>query len=152
MVATMTDRDISGRVARLDLTLIKEKLHDEDEGAGWSREFCDRVEIEYRRYLVLSGTYTDPADAVVPSRMVDTFWHAHILDTQAYTADCEAVFGEFLHHFPYFGTRGPEDAQDLGDSYDRTLARYELLFGLPPMDIWARTGASRCPKCGNRCK
>jgi len=134
----------------LDFTMIKLKLMDADEGQGWSASFCDRVETEYRRYLALNRRYADRA--IVPSKTVDNFWHAHILDTQAYAPDCEAVFGEFLHHYPYFGMRGEEDAQALGDAYDDTLNLYELHFGPPPEDLWARSGASRCPNCGRRCR
>ena len=134
----------------LDLSMIKLKLADADEGVGWSSVHCDEVETEYRRYLALSRAY--PGEAIVPSRIVDTFWHYHILDTQAYAVDCEGLFGFFLHHFPYFGMRGPDDAQALGDAYDRTLSHYETHFGAPPADIWQRTGAARCPNCGNRCK
>ena len=109
-----------------------------------------RVAVEYRRFLALTRRY--PNDAIVPSKIVDTLWHGHILDTQAYAADSERLFGFFLHHFPYFGMRGPADAQALGDAYDNTLGLYEKHFGLPPTDLWQRTGASRCPNCGSRCK
>jgi hypothetical protein len=134
----------------LDLGMIKTKLMDRNEGAGWSPERCAEVEVEYRRYLALSRAY--PTRAIVPSRIVDTFWHYHILDTQAYAEDCQRIFGFFLHHYPYFGMRGLEDAQALGDAYDQTLEVYERNFGLAPTDIWARSGAARCPNCGNRCK
>lgn len=134
----------------LDFSMIKLKLMDAEEGQGWSADYCDRVEVEYHRYLALNRCYRDKA--IVPSKLVDAFWHAHILDTQAYAPDCEAVFGEFLHHFPYFGMRGEEDAQALGDAYDETLRLYELHFGPPPEDLWARSGASRCPNCGRRCR
>ena len=133
-----------------DLSMTKMKLMDHEEGPGWTSEYCDRVETEYRRYLALSRRY--PEKAIVPSKIVDTFWHFHILDTQAYAPDCERTFGYFLHHFPYFGMRGDEDALALGAAYDETLDLYELHFGAPPEDLWARTGASRCPNCGNRCR
>lgn len=134
----------------IDLSMIRMKLMDHEEGASWSATYCQRVETEYLRYLALSREY--PSSAVVPSREVDIFWHYHILDTQAYMADCERVFGYFLHHYPYFGMRGPEDAQALGDAYDNTLRLYELHFGPPPTDIWERTGMARCPNCGRRCR
>jgi hypothetical protein len=134
----------------LDLSMIKVKLMDPEEGAGWAPEYCNRVEVEYRRYLALSRRYSERP--IVPSKIIDAFWHAHILDTQAYGPDCERAFGYFLHHYPYFGMRGPEDAQALGDAYDKTLELYEQHFGGVPEDLWARTGASRCPNCGNRCK
>ena len=143
-------QDMLSGIAAIDFSMIKLKLMDTDEGEGWSANHCDRVEREYRRYLALSRQYPDKA--VVPSKVVDTFWHFHILDTQAYADDCDSAFGYFLHHYPYFGMRGEEDATALGAAYDETLALYELHFGYPPEDLWAREGASRCPNCGRRCR
>jgi hypothetical protein len=145
-----SDADLRSRIASLDLTMIATKLLDPEEGAGWTEEYSARVETEYRRYLELTGLYPD--EAIVPSKIVDTFWHGHILDTQAYAPDCDRVFGFFLHHFPYFGMRGPDDAAALGDAYDRTLELYALHFGEAPEDLWARSGAARCPNCGSRCR
>ena len=36
----------------------------------------------------------------MPSKTVDTIWHAFILHTQAYKAWCESALGFFLHHTP----------------------------------------------------
>jgi hypothetical protein len=47
------------------------------------------------------------------AKIVDEIWHQHILDTHAYHRDCDAIFGSYLHHFPYFGMRGDADAQAL---------------------------------------
>lgn len=134
----------------LDFSMLIQKLMDPEEGKGWNRQYCHRVAFEYRRFLALTRHYPD--QAIVPSKIVDTFWHAHILDTQAYAPDCQRQFGFFLHHFPYFGMRGPEDAQSLGSAYDDTLELYETHFGAPPADLWVRSGAARCPNCGNKCK
>lgn len=134
----------------LDLGMVMLKLQDGEEGMGWSLERCEEVASEYRKFLALTRTY--PEKAIVPSKVVDTFWHFHILDTQAYFVDCERLFGFYLHHFPYFGMRGPEDAAALGEAYDETLELYELHFGVPAGDLWVRTGAARCPNCGQRCK
>ena len=142
--------DIDDGFDDLDLRMITEKLMDVEEGQGWSRDYCDRVAVEYRRFLALTRHYPD--QAIVPSKIVDAFWHAHILDTQAYAPDCERLFGFFLHHYPYFGMRGPEDAQAPGSAYDETLSLYTKHFREPPPDLWARTGAARCPNCGVRCK
>jgi hypothetical protein len=147
---TAADDLLDDDIAGLDLSMMMTKLMDHDEGQSWSADYCMRVAVEYRRFLSLTRIYRDRA--VVPSKIVDTFWHAHILDTQAYSVDCERLFGFFVHHFPYFGMRGPEDAQALGDAYDTTLALYAKHFGPAPVDLWARTGAARCPNCGNRCK
>ena len=146
----VTSDDFFASVKSIDLSMVKAKLLDPEEGAGWSADFCDRVEVEYRRFLALTLHYREKA--IVPSRIIDTFWHGHILDTQAYAEDCSRTFGFFLHHYPYFGMRGPEDAAALGSAYDETLRLYEEHFGPPPTDLWARSGAARCPNCGNRCK
>ena len=142
--------DVPSDIASIDLSMVKLKLMDAEEGEGWSSEQCERIELEYRRYLALSLQYSDRP--IVPSRLVDAFWHFHILDTQAYADDCDQIFGYFLHHYPYFGMRGEEDALALGAAYDETIVLYEAHFGHPAEDIWAREGASRCPNCGRRCR
>lgn len=42
----------------------------------------------------------------------------------------------FLDHFPYFGMRSEQDAQDLEDAYADTLRRYEDAFGEMPDRTW----------------
>jgi len=85
-----------------------------------------------------------PRDKIVPNKLVDAFWHAHILDTMKYAADCEHVFGHFVHHFPYFGLRGEEDARELQDAFATTKQRYENLFGAGFGDSRADGQASVC--------
>lgn len=114
-------------IAALDLTMVKRKLMDKNEGKGWSQDKVDDVDVRYRRFLLLNATVPDVD--IVPTTDVDTMWHAHILDTQAYAVDCEMIFGEFFHHFPYFGLRGPEDAADLQRAFTATCALYEQTFG-----------------------
>ena len=111
----------------LDLGCIKLKLMDRDEGYGWSREFADQMELAYRRFLTLMAKY--PHETIAPSKDVDRFWHAHILDTLKYAEDCQGVFGYFVHHFPYFGMRGEGDAKNLAAAAERTRALYEREFG-----------------------
>jgi hypothetical protein len=134
-------------IDKIDLSMVKMKLMDPDEGEGWDNETADRMILEYRKYLLLTKKY--PEQSVVPCKMVDKVWHHHILDTRAYVVDCETVFGEFLHHFPYWGMRGEEDALSLYSAYDATLQLYQKHFGYSPdASIWTRTGAARCPNCG----
>ena len=94
-------------IASLDLEPIKVKLMHEESGEGWSLERANAVEFEYRRFLYLMKKY--PNEQTAPLVDVDTFWHYHILDTMKYAVDCDAVFGHFLHHFPYIGLRGEDD-------------------------------------------
>jgi hypothetical protein len=94
-------------IASLDLEPIKVKLMHEESGEGWTLERANAVEFEYRRFLFLMKKF--PQEQTAPLVDVDTFWHYHILDTLKYAADCDAVFGYFLHHFPYIGLRGEDD-------------------------------------------
>ncbi|QOY95655.1 glycine-rich domain-containing protein-like [Massilia sp. UMI-21] len=114
----------------LDLAPIKMKLMHVESGEGWSALRADAVETEYRRFLFLMKKYPD-AEAS-PTVDVDTFWHYHILDTMKYAQDCEAVFGYFLHHYPYvgIGVDAVEGAQVQAGERMRMI--YEAEFGAEP--------------------
>jgi hypothetical protein len=125
--ATKSIEQTVAAINALDLDPIKVKLMDPEEGQGWTREYVDRVEIAYRRFLTLLVTFPD--ETIAPTKDVDKFWHGHILDTMKYAEDCERVFGYFLHHFPYFGMRGEQDAANLRDASSRMHSIYEREFG-----------------------
>jgi hypothetical protein len=111
----------------MDFFMIKLKLQDSEEGPGWTPEVCDAVEKEYKRFLALKRAYTDRE--IVPNKLVDIFWHQHILDTAKYVSDCENLFGHFLHHYPYFGMQGVDDYANLCSAFEETKVLYELHFG-----------------------
>lgn len=140
----MKSDKVTEEINELEFDLLKQKLMCSEEGEGWSAEFTETVEREYRRFLELTKAYPDLA--IVPSGPIDTFWHYHILDTQKYGPDCEKVFGFFLHHFPYFGMRNAEDDSNLSYSWDNTVDLYRQHFGEPPVGLWDK--GTRCPKCG----
>lgn len=123
----MTAEQMIEAVFAMDLDPIKFKLMDTKEGHGWTREEADRHELEYRRFLALVAMY--PEEAITPDTNVDKFWHGHILDTMKYAEDCQRVFGYFLHHFPYFGMRGDEDAANLAEAAAKTRSLYQQEFG-----------------------
>jgi hypothetical protein len=114
-------------IAALDLEPIKVKLMHEESGEGWSLERANAVEFEYRRFLILMKKF--PNEHTAPLVDVDTFWHYHILDTLKYAADCDAVFGHFLHHFPYIGLRGEDDEAAHVRAGMRMKELYEETFG-----------------------
>lgn len=120
-------------IQALDLGPIKFKATREADGYGWTAAHAHRVELAYRRYLILHAMH--PQMPLAPERDVDRFWHLHILDTRKYAADCEAVFGRFLHHFPYFGLRGEDDARALQDAFAQTQALYAQTFGEPATSL-----------------
>lgn len=131
------------KVAQLDFSMLRRKLTEE---RGWTREYCDEVEDLYRKFLALNVRYRDKK--ICPTGPIDDFWHAHILDTRAYFADCDLLFGEYLHHFPYFGMRGKEDRADLESAFEESLNLFVLHFGVDPTagDAQARScSPQRCP-------
>lgn len=114
-------------IAALDLDPIKVKLMHKESGEGWSLAYVDAVEFEYRRFLYLVKQF--PHEQVAPLFDVDVFWHYHILDTMKYAADCETVFGYFLHHFPYVGLRGEQDLEAHHRVSERMRELYEDTYG-----------------------
>lgn len=133
---------VKARIADLDLEPIKFKLVKE---YNYSREDVDTLDKWYRRFLFL--TFKHKSRPIVVSEAIDTFWHQHILDTHKYAEDCEMVFGEFLHHFPYFGLRGDEDQRALRAAYQKTLELMREEFGESP-NLEDATLASSCSDCG----
>jgi len=110
---------------------------------------------EYRRMLLLIQKFPDAP--VVPSKLVDLVWHEHILDTQTYKRDSQALFGRYIHHAPAFGD--DEDAsvkaekqamlQDQGEMFKKYVQLFE---DEPRTDVWPTaqplTGAgARLPDC-----
>lgn len=128
------------QILELDLDPIKVKLMHRQSGEGWSLAKTEAVEREYRRFLILMKMY--PNEPTAPLEDVDTFWHYHILDTMKYAADCEAIFGYFLHHFPYVGMRGEEDAADLVRIGARMQELYESTF----QESYAAAAAAFCTR------
>jgi len=131
------------KVAMLDFSMLNRKLVEE---YGWTAEFCQEVEGLYRKFLSLNMHYPDKK--ICPTGPIDEYWHAHILDTHAYARDCDALFGKFLHHFPYFGMRGPEDRANLEAAFEESLDLFVTHFGVDPTagDLQARScSPQRCP-------
>jgi len=131
------------RVAALDFSMIKRKLVEEH---AWMVDACDDAERLYRMFLALNIRY--PMRKICPTGPIDEFWHAHILDTVAYATDCQTLFGGLLHHFPYFGMRGPEDRANLEHAFSETIDLFIKHFGIDPTvgDAQARgCSPQRCP-------
>ena len=138
---SLSPGDIRANVMALDLECIKFKLVNSDEGPGWSREKVEDVCVQYRRFLFLCATV---GKGIVPTKDIDEFWHYHILDTRKYAEDCEHAFGFFLHHFPYLGMRGEEDAALLKQYFENTKELYHQEFG-----VEYGVGSADCENCGN---
>lgn len=124
-------------VASLDFSRLKHKYTASTE-AEMTPEEWDNAQREYQRFLTLKTLH--PQEVLVPTKEVDTIWHAHILDTRSYRHDCERLFGRFIDHYPYFGIYGDDDYANLQNAFERTCELYEKHFGPIP----DQANATRC--------
>lgn len=134
-------------IEAIDFTMVKLKIRDNEEGLGWSAAQSDAAELEYQKFLALKRTY--PEKEIVPNKMVDLFWHQHILDTRKYAEDCQTIFGYFMHHFPYFGMKDEQDMQNLVDAFEETKELYQLHFS---DEFTGEAPKCKAPKCRTACK
>ena len=113
------------KVNQIDLSPINEKLQHENP-VRWTDEALAQAETNYRRYLALNLLY--PSETLSVNKDLDDYWHQHILDTRKYAADCETVFGYFLHHYPYFGMQDGQEQQQNMEAFALTQQLWEETF------------------------
>jgi hypothetical protein len=116
------------KVGQLDFSKINKKLQ-YDDPKRWNDKTIAETEEAYRRFLALNLLYPNKNLAV--TRLLDDYWHNHILDTRKYAADCEKVFGKLLHHYPYFGLPGEKDEGENVPALAVTQRIWEQAFGAP---------------------
>jgi len=110
----------------LDLGPLAYQLMQARSGCGWSKAQTLQNIAGYLAFLYLVDHY--PRLQLVPTQAVDQVWHHHILDTQKYAEDCQHLFGQLIHHFPYLGTRGDADQQQWRQSYALTQVLFRRHF------------------------
>ena len=95
----------------LDFSLQKRKM---TETFGWHPDIVLDMENLYIKFLALHKTLWsfNLSFTIIPNRLIDEFWHAHILDTEKYMEDCNKIFGKYFHHFPYYGMIDEEDRKN----------------------------------------
>ena len=75
-------------ITKLDLSKIKHKLL-LDRSLNWDKTKIDTVEREYKRFLSIIKLY--PNEIIVPNKLVDEFWHMHILSKKTVVEKVLAV-------------------------------------------------------------
>ena len=116
------------KVGRIDLAPINRLLQYENP-AFWTDDTVARTEADYRRLLALNLLYS--GETIVVNKILDDYWHQHILDTAKYSSDCQELFGYYLHHDPYFGLDGEEDRQRNREGFAATQQLWEETFDVP---------------------
>lgn len=134
-------------IDELDLEPVAFKLvHPEPGETSMTIEEADALITKYRRFLKLCVMY--PEQSIVPSKEIDEVWHLHVLDTAMYAADCDAIFGYLLHHFPYFGLRGEADLDMLHMKAAETRELYMRHFD---EDMYEGSTNDPKPSCTGDC-
>ena len=72
---------------------------------------ADLVERGFRQFFMACAR-SDGKHVAMPSKAVDAYWHALILDTRSYAEWCERTLGRFLHHVPAERLGGDAAAND----------------------------------------
>jgi hypothetical protein len=109
---------------KLDLTYLAKRLVDKE---GWSPKDAKESVKRYKRFLLLALKH--PNHNGTPTEDIDEVWHAHILYTKQYMADCQAIFGKYLHHAP--GKEGKRETKKMQNSFAETCRLYQKEFGEP---------------------
>ena len=123
------EHEVIAAIHALDLESVKMRVMDAELGEGWSREYADSIEAAYKTYLTMLVKYPGDAEDIMLAEDVDEFWHTHILQTMKYAQDCQAVFGNFLHHEPHVGERTAADVEKRAAMAERTRQIYAKEFG-----------------------
>ena len=127
-----------------DFKLAIEKIVEVKDGT-WDVARAEDAVRNYKRYMAVTKALGGVQ--LVPNGDIDEVWHMHILDTRAYMRDCEQLFGEYLHHYPYFGMLGEENRDQWLDAQSESAALWQTLFGhaLYGVDQAAQKCPQACP-------
>lgn len=123
MTTPLTDNPA---INALDLEPIKFLMRENPTFLGWDEALTEHVATMYRQFLYLIWKYPD--EDIHPTYEVDVFWHGHILDTRKYVDDCTAIFGRYIHHYPYAGLLGQASVEESDAVASRTLELIRLEF------------------------
>ncbi|RML42250.1 hypothetical protein ALQ95_200126 [Pseudomonas syringae pv. ribicola] len=125
-------------IGAMDFSAIREKLCSDDPllCRRWSPLEAEIGIQYYKNFLYINKKYQRDYAVLPPLLEVDEIWHHHILDTRSYIKDCEEIFGYYFHHYPYFGTRGQNDKNNLNTAFQIVQELYKEEFGYYMAKIW----------------
>jgi hypothetical protein len=122
-------------VDKIRFDLIKWKMNNSPE-IGLTKNEIEIAIEEYKRFLTLK--IRNPKTSLSPTSLMDKVWHMHILDTKRYAADCERMFGKFLHHDPsYREFDSTQRTAELANAFESMKSLYSLMYGHDPISAQA---------------
>jgi len=129
-------QDMIDRIAQVDFSEVVRLLTEIPGGFRYPILQVRDALCLYKRLLTVNGLHW--GCRAVPSPSIDVIWHAHLQLTEKYDADCQHMFGAFLHHDPLFGTRDQPDREKYARAKEWTKAAMLHYFGLSGEDYTAR--------------
>lgn len=121
------DTQFLSKLNAIDFGPIVFKLMHAEDSNPMTRAQAENAIKKYKMFLYLNFKY--PNTRLVPNKLIDRAWHAHLLDSQLYDLHCLILFKRKFHHFPYFGLRGKEDARIFLLAAGRSKVLFEEHFG-----------------------
>ena len=110
-----------GETMNININNLENKVKREN---NWDEATWALASKEYLRFLKLRQKY--PSVTLVPNELIDAVWHAHILNTEQYHADCDRLFGKYLHHVPHLDDDVSEENEQ---GYLETQQLFQSEFG-----------------------
>jgi len=108
------------KVSKIDLDWLTPRLMQREHLSA--PQATEAVDL-YRKFLEIVAD--NPDSDLVPPGLADKAWHHHILETRRYVADCEYLFGGYMHHDPnVYGTA------TYWSAWDRTRGEFRRRFGV----------------------
>lgn len=123
---TLSLDEAKNYIDQIDFSMIVDKVVST---TGWKRRHVEKLRDYYKNFLFLKKKYPDTDVKIPPTDEIDELWHAHILDTHKYFEDCNAIFGEYLHHYPYLGRDGKSNLADVENSFKNMQELHKKEFG-----------------------
>lgn len=120
------DKEAKHFLNEIDFTYIIDILTGQEKtynSLDWAESRAKKAVRAYKNWLYLKRKYY--SELLPPSKEVDHVWHLHMLFTERYHKDSNRIFGEYLHHFPYFGLRGKSDLNNLIRAFEQTKKLYQ---------------------------
>ncbi|NSC22953.1 hypothetical protein FM076_17990 [Streptomyces albus subsp. chlorinus] len=97
--------------------------------------------------FLAAGTQT--AEPLSPSPIVDEFWHAFILHTEAYAEFCDQTFGRFIHHRPEY--LDPAIHGGAKAVRARTIDAITAAGYVVDAELWPELDVADCNQCHAGC-
>jgi hypothetical protein len=112
------DSNFLQKLNSLDFGSLAYKLMNPENSTGMSLEMATDAIKKYKGFLFL--IHKSKGQKISPSAYIDHVWHTAVLDTEMYYVQCGVLFGEYIHHFPFFGQRDEQDKMELEMTFENT--------------------------------